>query len=437
MSSIQFLLIRATKEFATISDTPALDAEVLLSHALNKERSYLRSWPEQALTPEQMDIFQGYLEKRLRGEPIAYIIGYREFWSRNFVVDHHVLIPRHDTELVVELSLKRIPRNTALKIIDLGTGSGIIAVTLAAERPKTEVFACDINEQALNIAKINAKKHHVSRIKFFQSDWFDAIPETHFDFIISNPPYIAHDDPHLKQGDLRFEPQNALISAKQGLHDLSNLIERARHHLNPNGFLILEHGYDQKAQVKSLFNEQGYQNVETYLDLGGNPRVTCGQWLNASAADTPEAAQHQPVPNPLAAPPEVKLPRKLVQHLLHTAQATPTLEVCGLISGVNHIPTHCYPISNAADHPQTQFLLDAKQQIAALTHMREQGETLFAIYHSHPTGPATPSKTDVQLTAYPEALHLIISLNTKGVLEMRCFKIVNTLTQEIPLLLVD
>lgn len=429
MSSIQFILIRTAKALAPSSDSAALDAEVLLSHTLNKDRSYLRAWPEQTLTPEQLEIFNGYLEQRLQGMPIAYIIGYREFRSRNFIVNPSVLIPRHDTELLVELSLKRIPRNTALKIIDLGTGSGIIATSIAAERPKTEVFACDINEQALNTAKLNAKKHHTSRIRFYQSDWFDAIPESHFDVIISNPPYISEDDPHINQGDLRFEPQPALIAAKQGLQHLATIIESACQHLNHRGFLILEHGYDQKAQVKSLFNQFGYHNVETYLDLSGNPRVTCGQWLSQDAAYVNS--------DPLNSPQEIAIPRKIVREILHEAQATPTIEACGLISAINNVPSFCYPISNVAEQPQSRFLLDTKQQIATLTHMRENGETLFAIYHSHPTGPATPSKTDVQLTAYPDALHLIISLETKGVLELRCFKITNNLTQEILLKLVN
>ena len=432
MSSIQFILIRAAKSLNTSSDSATLDAEILLSHTLNKDRSYLRSWPEQTLTPEQLETFNHYLEQRLQGMPIAYIIGHREFWSRSFNVNPSVLIPRHDTELLVELSLKRIPRNTALKIIDLGTGSGIIAITLAAERPKTEVFACDISDQALITAKLNAKKHQTSRIRFYQSDWFDAIPETHFDFIISNPPYIAPEDPHLQQGDLRFEPQTALVAPKQGLHYLNCIIENSRQHLNHQGYLIVEHGYDQKAQVKALFNQSGYQHVETYLDLGGNPRVTCGQWLYSNTPDIMGASTHS-TPNLQ----EVILPRKLVQQILHEAQATPTLEVCGLISAIDTIPSHCYQINNISDTPHSRFLLDTKQQIGTLTHMREQGESLFAIYHSHPTGPATPSKTDVQLTAYPEALHLIVSLETQGVLELRCFKITNNLTQELPLKLID
>jgi release factor glutamine methyltransferase len=432
MSSIQFVLVRATKTLTPASDAPALDAEVLLSVTLNKERSYLRAWPEQSLTPEQLETFNGYIEQRLQGVPLAYIVGQREFWSRDFIVNNNVLIPRHDTELIIELSLKRIPRNTALKVIDLGTGSGIIAITLAVERPKIEVFACDINTEALTIAKLNAKKHHVSRIKFYQSDWFENLPETNFDFIISNPPYIAADDPHLHQGDLRFEPHTSLVSSKQGLHDIERIIDSARQHLNSQGFLIIEHGYDQKTQVKSLFNQFDYQHVETFLDLSGNPRVTCGQWLS-QGSDNPTINIH----DMQSSPQEITIPRKLMQQLLHAAQETPDLEVCGLIGAENNIPCICYPIRNVSSQPQTRFQLDAKQQITTFKHMREQGETLFGIYHSHPTGPATPSKTDVQLSAYPEALHFIISLNTKGVLELRCFKIVHALTQEIALNITD
>lgn len=432
MSSIQFVLIRATKALESSSESATLDAEILLSEILHKERAYLRAWPEHSLTPEQIDAFNHLLEQRIKGVPLAYIIGRREFWSREFAVNPHVLIPRHDTELLIELSLKRIPRNTALKIIDMGTGSGIIAITLATERPEIEVLACDIQEEALDVARLNAKKHHASRIKFYQSNWFDGLPETHFDFIISNPPYIAAEDPHLHQGDLRFEPQSALVSAKHGLHDIEHLIDTARQHLNPQGFLIIEHGYNQKTHVKALFEQFEYQHVETFLDLSGNPRVTCGQWLSQDASDA------TPIPyDSLTSPQEITISRKLMQQLLHAAQATPDIEVCGLIAARDTIPYHCYPIQNIATQPQTRFLLDAKQQITTLTHMREQGETLFGIYHSHPTGPATPSKTDVQLAAYPDALHFIISLDTKGVLALRCFKIVNALTQEIALSITD
>jgi release factor glutamine methyltransferase len=431
MSSIQFILIRATKTLSPASDSATLDAEILLSFTLNKERSYLRAWPEQTLTPEQLETFNHYLEERLKGIPVAYITGHREFWSRDFMVNTHVLIPRHDTELIIELSLKHISRNATFKVIDMGTGSGIIAVTLAAERPNIEVLACDMNADALAIAKQNAKHHQVSRIQFYQSNWFEGLPPTRYDLIISNPPYIAAADPHLQQGDLRFEPQTALVSANEGLHDIAHLIDTARQHLTPRGLLIIEHGYDQQTQVKALFNEHNYHQVETFLDLSGNPRVTCGQWLSPTTIATPNSHNMPSIPQ------EITIARKLMQQMLRAAQETPDIEVCGLIAAKNHSPCLCYPIKNAAQQPQSRFLLDAKQQITALTHMREQGETLFGIYHSHPTGPATPSKTDVQLAAYPEALHFIISLDTQGVLALRCFKIANALTQEIALTITD
>lgn len=431
MSSIQFILIRATKTLTPLSETAALDAEVLLGLAINKDRAYLRAWPEHALTEEQQTAFEGYLAQRQQGVPLAYITGYREFWSREFAVDAHVLIPRHDTELVIELCLKRIPLHTTLKAIDLGTGSGIIAVTLAAERPKLEVFACDKSRKALDIAKLNATTHHVSRIKFYESDWFEGLPENHYDFIISNPPYIANDDEHLHRGDCRFEPQSALVSSKQGLHDIEHIITEALKYLNPQGHLIIEHGYNQKSSVNALFQQLGYQHIETFLDLSGQPRVTCGQAPNLMT-DTSIQSPHMPSHTA-----EITIPRKLMQQLLHAAQETPDIEVCGLIGAAEQIPQTCYPIKNVSPQPQTRFQLDAKQQIATIKHMRTQGETLFGIYHSHPTAPAIPSKTDVQLTAYPDALHFIISLDTKGILALRCFKIDHSLTQEVALTITD
>lgn len=432
MSSIQYILIHATKILTPASESAALDAEVLLSTALNKDRAYLRAWPEQALTPEYLEIFESYLQQRLQGTPLAYITGIREFWSREFAVNQHVLIPRHDTELIVDISLKRIPRNTALKIVDLGTGSGVIAITLAAERPKLEVLACDKSAEALAIAKQNAKKHHVSRIQFYQSNWFEGLPDILFDFIISNPPYIAEGDPHLQRGDLRFEPHSALISSKQGLHDIERIIDAARHHLNAEGCLMIEHGYNQKDHIKTLFEQHGYQQVETFLDLAGNPRVTCGQWSNSTPNQNESHDMHANSSQ------EITIPRRLMQQLLHIAQETPSIEVCGLISAINDIPSICYPIQNVSKQPEIRFQLDAKQQIATFRHMREQGETLFGIYHSHPTRPAFPSANDLQqMSAYPEALRFIISLDTKGVLELRCFKIIHKLIQEITLHITD
>lgn len=434
MSSIQFILINANKALKKSAENASLEAEILLAHVLEVDRTYLRSWPEQIVNPEHLETFNQLIAQRVQGRPIAYILGYREFWSRKFAVNEHVLIPRPETELIIELCLKRLPLNNTLKVIDLGTGSGAIAVTLAVERPKIEIFASDISETALQVAKLNAQKYHINRIQFFHSNWLDAIPETHFDLIISNPPYIAANDPHLEQGDLRFEPKAALIAADNGLHAISEIINSARNFLKPGGCLIIEHGYDQQEHVNQLFIKYGYQQLENYLDLAGNPRVTCGYWPLASEINT---LDHPTTYDHAHSPSEIKLPRKLAQKLLALALADPSHEVCGLISAINHTPTYCYPINNIAEQPQTQFLLNSKQQIAALTHMREQQESFYGIYHSHPTGPAIPSQTDLQLTAYPGALHFIISLQTKGVLEMRCFKIMNTLTQEIPMTLID
>jgi release factor glutamine methyltransferase len=222
--------------------------------------------------------FKALLKQRQQGTPIAYIVGVREFWSRDFKVSPDVLIPRPDTELLIELSLPLIPKDKSCKLIDLGTGSGAIAVTLAAERPYAQIVATDINEAALKIAKQNADHYHCRNIRFIHSIWFSEIAETAFDLVISNPPYIAADDPHLQQGDLRFEPQSALIAEDNGLKDISLIAESACKHLKEGGHLLIEHGYNQQAQVQAIFESFDYANIQTHTDLGGNPRVTVGQW---------------------------------------------------------------------------------------------------------------------------------------------------------------
>jgi len=278
MHSIQSVLRDAAGTLALVSDSALLDAEVLLCQALNKPRAHLRAWPDQQLSPEHLAIFQPLLEKRQKGTPIAYITGNREFWSRDFQVTPDVLIPRPDTELLIELGLKLIPADEPTKIIDLGTGSGIIAITLAAERPHAQISATDFSLAALRIAQLNADKHHINNIHFYQSDWFVDIPNAKFNLIISNPPYIAKDDSHLQQGDIRFEPQTALCAAEQGLGDIKIIAVNARHYLEPCGHLLIEHGYDQLQQVQTLFKDLHYDNVQTYTDLSGQPRVTYGQW---------------------------------------------------------------------------------------------------------------------------------------------------------------
>ncbi|MFW5442921.1 MAG: peptide chain release factor N(5)-glutamine methyltransferase [Methylococcaceae bacterium] len=278
MTDIETILATATKRLQASSDSAALDAEVLLCHIMDKPRSHLRAWPEKKLLPQQSAQFLQLLNKREQGMPIAYITRNREFWSRNFTVTPDVLIPRPDTELLIELSLKLLTNHSNVRLLDLGTGSGIIAITLAAEIPTIEVIATDLSDKALNIAKQNAKTHQINNIHFIQSYWFNDIAPSQFDLIISNPPYIEHNDPHLSQGDLRFEPACALIADEQGLKDIKTLCKQACDFLKPGGTLLIEHGCNQQLAVQTIFNSFDYHNVKTYTDLSGNPRVTTGLW---------------------------------------------------------------------------------------------------------------------------------------------------------------
>lgn len=282
MPSINTVLAEAAKSLQAVSDSALLDAEIMLCTVLGKERSYLRTWPDQELDPGHVGTYKVMLDERQQGKPIAYIIGNREFWSRDFQVSPDVLIPRPDTELLIELSLALIPANQPCRIIDLGTGSGIIAITLAAERPYAQVSAADISATALQIAKANALKHKVEHIQFYQSNWFENIPAGKFDFIVSNPPYLAEDDEHLQQGDLRFEPKTALIAAQRGLSDIRTIAKTARDKLGNGGFLLVEHGYNQQNDVQNLFRSLGYCNIQAHTDLSGQPRVTSGQYLPPS-----------------------------------------------------------------------------------------------------------------------------------------------------------
>jgi release factor glutamine methyltransferase len=278
MLQIKAILSEASRLLATSSDSAALDAEVLLCLVLGKERSYLRAWPDKELQSEDTARFWSLIQQRQNGMPIAYITGSREFWSRTFHVTPDVLIPRPDTELLIELSLKLMPKDKPVKIIDLGTGSGIIAITLAAERPQAQISATDLSLAALSVAKLNADKHETRHIQFYQSNWLTNVREDKFNIIVSNPPYIAKNDSHLRQGDIRFEPQSALCADDQGLSDIKIIVETARNHLESGGHLLIEHGYDQQHQVQSIFKDFHYDNVQTVTDLSGQPRVTYGQW---------------------------------------------------------------------------------------------------------------------------------------------------------------
>lgn len=274
--TIQQLITAASEQLCNQSESALLDAEVLLAHCLSKNRSYLRAWPDRVPSEQQTQQFLALLVQREQGQPIAYLTGHREFWSRNFRVTADVLIPRPDSELLIELSLARLDSTRPCRIVDLGTGSGILAITLAAELPLAEVLACDISESALNIANTNAEQLNV-RVQFLNSHWLEQVPGL-FDLIVSNPPYIADDDPHLQQGDVRFEPDSALVSTENGLRDLRLIAEQAREHLNPGGWLMVEHGYQQAEQTQTLFAALNYQQIQTHHDLANNPRVTSGIW---------------------------------------------------------------------------------------------------------------------------------------------------------------
>ncbi len=414
--TIGHALKSAAARLANLTDTPRLDAEVLLLRVLGRDRAYLRAWPERALLPEQAERFRDLLRQREAGMPIAYLVGEREFWSRSFIARPGVLIPRPETELLIELALAAIPENVPADILDLGTGTGIIAVTLAAERPLARVTATDISPEALGIARENAAQHNVARIRFLRGSWFDPLPAgERFDLVASNPPYIAEEDPHLRRGDPRFEPKIALSSGPEGLDDLAAIAREARHRLNPGGRLLLEHGYDQADALAGILAGFGYAEIVHHRDLQGHRRATAASWPHPVQ---PNRLSESAMPN---AP--IPLPRHLVNQLLHYAQSSPDLEVCGLVGGNNSAPGFCYPVRNAADDPERRYSLDPEEHIAALRAMRDRGEELFAIFHSHPAAPAEPSATDLELAAYPDALYLIVSLNTKGVLELRGFRI--------------
>lgn len=282
MNDIQSVLTSSASTLLSISDSADLDVEVLLCHVLEKNRSYLRAWPEKILNKTQLGQFKQLLKLRQLGQPIAYITGTREFWSRDFYVDANVLIPRPDTETLIELCLQLIQHKPDAKLIDLGTGSGIIAITLAAECPRLKVTAVDNSTAALNIAQKNALLNHTPDIRFVHSNWLAQLADESFDFIVSNPPYIATDDPHLNQGDVRFEPDCALTADQQGLQDIMHICKQSQRYLNKGGYLIFEHGYNQQQSVHDTLHQYQYQNIHCLYDLSNQPRVSYAQWLPAN-----------------------------------------------------------------------------------------------------------------------------------------------------------
>ncbi len=253
-----------------------LEARVLLQHCTGQTHAWLIAHGNEMLTADQQAHFESLARRRLQGEPIAYIVGQREFYGLPFTVSTDTLIPRPDTELLVELALRHLPSGPC-SLLDLGTGSGAIAVSLAHLRPDARVTATDQSVAALHVAQRNAERHAAGRIHCVAGSWYAPLGAQRFDLIASNPPYIAAHDPHLQQGDLRFEPPSALASAEHGLADLRQIILQAPAHLNAQGWLLVEHGYDQQVACQELFRQAGFGRIETQQDLGGQPRVTLGQ----------------------------------------------------------------------------------------------------------------------------------------------------------------
>ncbi|MCO6059864.1 peptide chain release factor N(5)-glutamine methyltransferase [Pseudomonas sp. MOB-449] len=259
------------------SPTPRLDAELLLSAALGKPRSFLHTWPERVVSSEVAERFASYLERRRGGEPVAYILGHQGFWSLDLEVAPHTLIPRPDTEVLVETALALLPASPA-DVLDLGTGTGAIALALACERLGWRVTGVDRVSAAVQLAERNRARLKLNNAQFIESHWFSALGEQRFALIVSNPPYIPAQDPHLVEGDVRFEPASALVAGADGLDDIRQIIQDAPRHLLPGGWLLLEHGYDQAAAVRELLARQGFAQVDSRRDLGGHERISLGQW---------------------------------------------------------------------------------------------------------------------------------------------------------------
>lgn len=258
-------------------DDARAEAERLLAYVLERTRAWLFAWPEYEPDAAQHAAFERLVVARQGGAPVAYLLGRRAFWAFDLAVTPAVLIPRPETELLVELALERLPVDTACAIADLGTGSGAVALALAHERPRARVRATDASADALAIARENAQRLGIANIDFVQGDWCGALGDERFDLIASNPPYIAADDPHLAQGDLRHEPLTALASGVDGLDAIRTIVAAAPAHLQPQGWLLLEHGWDQAAAVRNLLAEQGFRNAHSVRDVAGHERVTLAQ----------------------------------------------------------------------------------------------------------------------------------------------------------------
>lgn len=277
MTCVRTLLERASRTLAASVDEPKLESQILLAHVLGRERAWLYAWPEHIPDDVQVARFEELITQRALGHPVAHLVGRREFWSMTLSVDTHTLIPRPETELLVEAALQLdLPEDA--RVLDLGTGSGAIALALAGERPGWRIVALDRSIQALAVAQTNARSLGKSNIRFIAGHWYDALsPQSAFDLILSNPPYVAEGDPHLGLGDLRFEPAQALVSGTDGLDDIRQIVAAAPAHLRRGGWLWLEHGNDQGGPVVELLRRRGFEEVVLRRDLAGHERLSGGR----------------------------------------------------------------------------------------------------------------------------------------------------------------
>ncbi|AWK15371.1 peptide chain release factor N(5)-glutamine methyltransferase [Candidatus Fukatsuia symbiotica] len=258
------------------SESPKRDAEILLGFITGRSRSFILAFGETLLTAEQLALLTPLVHRRQQGEPIAYLIGQREFWSLPLTLSATTLIPRPDTECLVEQALSHLPR-AACSILDLGSGSGAIALALASERPDCTVIGVDINADAVALACHNATKLALNNLSFIQGNWFAPLDQR-FMLIVSNPPYIDANDPHLAKGDVRYEPPQALIAEANGMADLITIVQQAPYYIAASGWLLVEHGWKQAKQVQALFCKTGFNSVVTHKDYAGHDRITLGQW---------------------------------------------------------------------------------------------------------------------------------------------------------------
>ena len=269
-------LLQGAAMLESVSDSPRLDVELLLGHVLGQTRAYLYTWPERKLNDDQVHAYKELLERRRGGEPIAYLTGLQDFWSLSLEVNTSTLIPRPETELLVETSLELIDLQDA-RVLDLGTGTGAVALALAKERPGWEVLAVDVVLEAVALAERNRCRHGLDNVSVMESNWFAGLAGRRFDLIVSNPPYIEPDDPHLLQGDVRFEPRSALVAKNRGFSALETIASGASAYLKAGGWLLLEHGFDQAKTVRALLRASGFVEVASRRDNQGHERVSHGR----------------------------------------------------------------------------------------------------------------------------------------------------------------